>query len=206
MRKSSISLRSSLLVITAILLTAVPTMADAVGPINTSGVPLVATGGEVRIYFAGSNAAFDSLLYLASPEPGQGPFFPNHSTQPGSMISLGTFAPGTVLTFRLEVISTGSQFFTGPAGSNPDNLVHAGYRLFVADSTIPVNGLLVGFEDIFGGGDFDFDDHLFVFTNVAPSTPVPEPASMLLLATGLAGIGNAVRKRRNFKLKGSGKL
>ena len=47
--------------------------------------------------------------------------------------------------------------------------------------------MFVGFEDLFGGGDMDFDDNNFVFTNVtsraAPS--VPEPASMVLIGSGL---------------------
>lgn len=196
MFRFSTLLKRLLLVSAGLVCTAVPSMAEPVGLMDTSGQQLVATGGEVRIYFAGSSAGFDSVLYLDSPGAAQGPFFPNHSTAPGMMISLGTFAPGTVLTFRLDVLSTGQQFFTGPASGNPDNLVHAGYTLFAADGTIPENGLLVGFEDIFGGGDVDYNDHQFVFTNVAPAAATPEPATLILMGTGLAGIGAAVRRRR----------
>lgn len=199
MFRISTLLKRLLLVSAGLVCTALPAVAEPIGLIDTSGQPLVATGGEVRIYFAGSSAAFHSVLHLVSPGAAQGPFFPNHSTTPGAMISLGTFAPGTVLTFRLDVLSTGHQFFTGPASGNPDNLVHAGYTLFVSDGTIPDNGLLVGFEDLFGGGDGDFDDHRFVFTNVAPAVATPEPATLILMSAGLSGIGAAVRKRRKNK-------
>ena len=202
MFKLSARLQGLSLVLAAIVCSALPASAEPVGLIDTSGQQLVATGGEVRIYFAGSSAAFNSVLSLITTGGVQGPFFPNHSTAPGAMISLGTFASGTILTFRLDVLGTGYQFVTGPASGNPDNLVHAGYTLFAADSTIPENGLLVGFEDLFGGGDMDFDDHRFVFTNVAPaSAAVPEPATLILLSSGLAGIGAAVRRRRKTKME-----
>jgi hypothetical protein len=38
-------------------------------------------------------------------------------------------------------------------------------------------------------GDF------FDFTNQMPSTPVPEPISMLLFGTGIVGVGGYIRKR-----------
>ena len=54
----------------------------------------------------------------------------------------------------------------GPASRNPDGIAHAdvtetGARTF-----------LVGFEDVFGGGDRDYDDNVFQFTgNLAPNRP-----------------------------------
>ncbi len=50
---------------------------------------------------------------------------------------------------------------------------------------------LIGFEDIVGGGDMDFDDTMFL---VAKVKPVPEPATMLLLSVGILGIAGFRKK------------
>ncbi len=163
--------------------------AGPIGALTVTSNELIAQGGEVRIYFAGETAGFDSVLNLIAP-PGFGgnPFFHNHTTPIGTSLSLGTYAAGTVLRFRMDVLSTGLSFFTGPASGNPDNLIHVAHTQWASDATIPVNGVLVGFEDILGGGDLDYDDNTFVFTNVLSADPIPEPVSIVLVGVGLAGL------------------
>jgi hypothetical protein len=169
--------------------------ADPITP-STTGVGLVALGGEVSIYFAGSDAGFSSQLLLSEPLL-KGPYFPNHETVLGTSQALGSFAPGTELVFMLEVLDTGDRFLTGPAARNPDGVVHAATQPFTGSQQIPTSGVLVGFEDFFGGGDFDFDDFNFVASNVAlKAEPVPEPGTFVLIGTGVLAALLVTRRRR----------
>ncbi len=175
------------------LLFAAVVFAGPVGPVSLAGDEILALGGQVDVYFVGQTAGFDSVINLTSPVF-IGPFFHNHLTAPGTMLTLGTFAAGTPLIFRLDVLNTGISFFTGPASRNPDNIVHAGITTWVSDSFIPADGLRVGFEDLLNGGDLDFDDNLFVFANVRQST-VPEPGTCVLLSAALGVIAVARRRK-----------
>jgi hypothetical protein len=76
----------------------------------------------------------------------------------------------------------------GAGGRNPDNLVHA------AVDSVGGGVFIVGFEDLFGGGDLDYDDHNFRFTGGLNTTPVPEPSTLLLLGASVVGL--AKRRRR----------
>jgi len=173
-------------------LTAVRAEATPIGPLTPTATELTALGGQVVIYFAGQSANDDSVLNLIDPPGFLGnPFFPNHATAVGTSLVLGNFAFGTVLRFRLDDLTTGRSYFTGPGAGNPDGIIHVAHQTWAADGVIPADGILVGFEDIFGGGDLDFNDNMFVFTNVLsrevpPGTAeVPEPISILLIGTGV---------------------
>ena len=72
--------------------------------------------------------------------------------------------------------------------------MHTGLTEWAADGLIPADGLLVGFEDLDGGGDRDYNDNMFVFTNVGggpvPTDNMPEPSSIaLVLGAGLVLVG-----------------
>ena len=117
-----------------------------------------------------------------------GTLFNNQTSAVGSSTTLGTFEAGTALTFRLFVTDTGQSFLTGVAGGNPDGLVHAR----VQENYRP-NAALVSFEDL---SDFDYDDFSFTLTVTPVSSPVPEPATLVLLGTALVGLGVRARRGR----------
>lgn len=173
------------------------------GPITVEpvygGTMIVATDGPVRAIYLGSDAGYFNSLSLAAEAPIASTvplfIFDKHN-QVDTTVDLGWFSAGTELEFRLDVSNTGNSFFTGGRLLNPDGLPHAlaitrfdeGLRLFVTR---------VGFEDLLGGGDLDYNDFNFLLTNVydPPPDAAPEPATLLLIGLGLACLG-AIRRRK----------
>jgi uncharacterized protein DUF4114/PEP-CTERM motif-containing protein len=159
---------------------------------------LVATDGAVEATFLGSDAGYFNILYLDSPDSwGTGSIF-DKSTDYGTQISLGEFNAGTELIFRLFVSNTGLSFYNGEGSRNSetDGLPHA-----MAITTLLDNDLYlttVGFEDLRGGGDLDYNDFMFSLSNVIDPPGIPEPSVLLLLAIGL--IGFSLARRRRVKL------
>ncbi len=151
------------------------------------GRMLVAETGEVTATFLGSNAGYFNSLHLQTPDNILGTIF-NKNTDVGITVSLGTFDADTELLFRLHVHNTGLDFFTGDAARNPDGLPHA-LALTNFDQLSGLYFTDIGFEDLYGGGDKDYNDFVFRLTNVIDPIYIPEPAALALMGFGLAGIG-----------------
>ncbi|MFT5680930.1 MAG: serine acetyltransferase, partial [Myxococcota bacterium] len=79
-----------------------------------------------------------------------------HETAVGTEFDLGAFLEGDELVFAIYVSNTGYWYYSGPGDRNPDGEVHASI-IDNGDGTFTV-----GFEDLYGGGDRDFNDINFV--------------------------------------------
>lgn len=152
------------------------------GAASTQATPII--GGQIFVQntghvfatFSGSDAMFDNLLLLASPPNGLGTIFEGHATPIGNTVDLGVFAAGTELVFELNN-QVGGVFVTGPASRNGDDVAHA-----VVDDQFGQGQTLVGFEDMFGGGDRDYNDLEFTLTDVTTiGHSVPDGGSTAML-------------------------
>ncbi len=150
----------------------------------------VANDGEVMLTFLSKEAAYSNDIYLAGT---QGKILNNQTAAVNQQFSLGSFQAGTELIFSMFVNNTSYTFFNGKAENNLDKILHTAYEIR------PDNLIIVGFEDLFNGGDRDYDDLVFSLSNVDVKklvvTPVPEPETYAMLLAGLLMLG-AVRRRK----------
>lgn len=142
------------------------TTASAQTPAGLGG-QLYSLGGEVTIDPLPATAGLKSELWIVSPEERFIAFNERiGSTDPiQDPVTIGPYPAGTELIFEIRVPGQGT-FQIGPGSRNPDGLPHA---VVTPDGT---NSFIVGFEDLFGGGDRDYDDNMFRFTgSLAPVVP-----------------------------------
>ncbi len=180
---------------TLVVVCAMATPAQAI-PITEQ--TLLATGGDVVVTFVSNAAGYTSELFLdGSSGDGVEGIFNNATTPVGATINLGPFAAGTELVFKLLVQQSGDIFYTGPSSRNLDGMVHALIRQTAGQ-------VLVGFEDLFGGGDFDYNDLVFASTDVSPAdvsgagasvNGVDEPSSLMMFGFGLVALGFVTRRQ-----------
>jgi hypothetical protein len=171
-------------VLIAVLLVGTIGVAQRAEAVPVLGGQLFYTGGNVTVSALPVSSGFSSVLGLYDPSfnlllslTTDEPSFPAQPAITFNPTAYG-IAVGNELIFGVHINDTGFKFFIGPASRNPDNVFHA-----TVDS-IGGGQYVVGFEDLFGGGDRDYDDNRFLFTGAVSASPVPEPGTLSLLLLG----------------------
>jgi len=161
----------ALIAVAAVLVLAAPAQAQGV-----IGGQLFTTGGTVDIVVQPATAAYTSQLFLQHGDGTRENISLN--TEVGKHVTVGPFPAGRELVFGITVLKRPLTFFIGPASRNPDGIAH------VEVTETGIRTFLVGFEDVSGGGDRDYDDNIFQFTgNLAPQPPPLGDDTMLIKPT-----------------------
>jgi hypothetical protein len=151
---------------------------------------VASSSGELRAYFTGLSGGFTNLLGVRINGVDGALGLDNHASAYGDSFVLGNVTAGDTLVFFIDVNAGTARYYSDPA-LNSDGVNHAWAAAYAGDAQVPA-GINVAFEDLPGGGDFNYGDHSFVFQVSA----VPEPAGWALLLGGVAGLG-ALRRRRD---------
>jgi hypothetical protein len=121
----------------------------------------VSTGGKITVDIKASSSGYDNkIFYTAGDDPTRHYIgVDNHL----AAVSIGTFLPGTLIKFGIDN-GQGDIFVQGDAKRNADGIKHANVSVN-ADGSHDI-----GFEDLRGGGDNDFNDAVIRVTSDAART------------------------------------
>jgi len=169
--------------------------------VNAATYSFTATGtGPITAYFVGQTAGYGSVIGMLVNGVDTGiTGLQNHSSAYGDSLVLGNVTAGDSITFYMLASTDYSgpptvdyTWYSNPA-LNSDGLNHIYSSAYGGDGIIPA-GTYVGFEDLPGGGDLDYDDHQFVFTGVRGVSVPDGGTTIAMLGLAFAGLGLLRRK------------
>lgn len=181
----------------------------------------LANDASVRVYFLGEGAGFHNTLGFNTEGPSIDSgnpllIFPDASSansyyqygdqnawrsqsaplMPGDFVDLGVLEAGTQLDFFLIANGAygGSTVWSTDSSVNSDGLIHT---VSLVEEGSPY--LLIGFEDLYGGGDKDYNDLLFAVDIGAANVSYlanPEPSTWLIMGLFAAGVFYIARRQQ----------
>ena len=158
---------------------------EGAGYHNTLGFNVTGSGietGDPQLIFPDSSSRNS---YYQDADSTQGYRSSSYPLLPGDFVDLGTHEAGTQLDFFVIAngANGGTNVFSTNESINPDGINHV-ISYAIEDSPY----LLIGFEDLYGGGDRDFND-LILVADIGESnvqnlilTSNPEPSTLLTLS------------------------
>jgi len=182
-------------------------------PLTAAAVPILYggnlyyTGGDVTVDVLSNRTVYEEILQLRS---GLSTFDVVSGSKTGSQVTLTAqqladmgIGVGDELQFGIHVVDTGHTFVLGSGDRNADGVEHAYLR------STPGRGVYAGFEDLYGGGDRDYNDTIYRFSGGAsttqprvaltqsavPTSSVTAPSAILLMISGIGLLAYRLRKK-----------